>query len=93
MQLSTPNVVTACLEIIDTDGVSRLYTKSNIVCSLSHNTTKMAPPPSTATSSDVAVSPSHQEMEDAPVEYLEGCMEILVVFPNEKIIPMSIQRR
>lgn len=53
---------------------------------------KMAPPPPRPT------SPAHQHQqfrvtEDTPVDYLEGCMEVLVVFPNEKSIPMSIQRR
>ena len=51
----------------------------------------MVPPPTTMMSSN-----NHQQFEvteDTPVDFLEGCMEILVVFPNEKSILMSIQRR
>jgi len=60
---------------------------------------KMVPGPPAATAAVVTSSSSsstHQQFqvtEDTPVDYLEGCMEILVVFPNEKSIPMSIQRR
>lgn len=58
----------------------------------------MVPGPPAATAAVVTSSSSstHQQFqvtEDTPVDYLEGCMEILVVFPNEKSIPMSIQRR
>jgi hypothetical protein len=52
----------------------------------------MVPPPPAAASAVSGLAP-HQVTEDTPADYLEGCMEILVVFPNEKSIPMSIQRR
>jgi hypothetical protein len=57
---------------------------------------KMVPAPPPMTSSPIMSSSSHQQFqvtEDTPVDFLEGCMEILVVFPNEKSILMSIQRR
>ena len=58
---------------------------------------KMVPaPPPTSSSSPMMSSSQHQKFEvteDTPVDFLEGCMEILVVFPNEKSILMSIQRR
>lgn len=50
-------------------------------------------PPLTPLSTSSTPVPPHQVTEDTPVDYLEGCMEILVVFPNEKCVPMSIQRR
>lgn len=56
---------------------------------------KMVPAPPPMTSSPI-MSSAHQQFqvtEDTPVDFLEGCMEILVVFPNEKSILMSIQRR
>ncbi|XP_057370127.1 uncharacterized protein LOC130691222 isoform X2 [Daphnia carinata] len=56
---------------------------------------KMVPAPPPMTSSPI-MSSAHQQFEvteDTPVDFLEGCMEILVIFPNEKSILMSIQRR
>lgn len=63
---------------------------------------KMAPAPTSASAlashhhHHHHSNPPHQQFqvtEDTPVDYLEGCMEVLVIFPNEKSIPMSIQRR